>query len=409
MKLAGVRVLDLTRVLSGPYCTALMADLGADVIKIEAPTHGDDARSLGPFRSGQSIYFSILNRGKRSAVLDLTVPGDRSILYHLVEEADVFIENFRPGVVERLGIDYSSLARRNPRLIYASISGFGQDGPWARRAAYDTIVQAASGLMSLTGWPDGPPTRVGESIADVVAGLFCAWGIAVALWDRERTGRGAQLDVSMLESLLSLEVTAVSLFNATGLSPTRVGNRHPVSTPFDTYRALDGMVVLVAASDRSFERLSRLIGQPGLARDPRFATDEERTRHEAELRPLIEEWTHQLPGEDIVRRANELGLPASRVLDLGDALGSEQAQARQTARIQHHPILGDVTIVTQPVRFDGDRLECLSPSPDLGADTEEIAREIVAGKWPPTRAASPQQKARKRDDTCGSRSMQRRL
>ena len=373
----GVRVLDLSRVLSGPYCTALMGDLGADVIKVEAPGTGDDARSLGPFRDGESIYFAILNRGKRSLVLDLKQDRERQLLLRLAAEVDVLVENFRPGVAAHLGADYETLSPANPRLIYASISGFGQDGPLAARPAYDLIVQAASGLMSITGWPDGPPTRAGESVGDLVAGLFTAWGIAAALFARERTGSGTHIDVSMLESLLALQVTAISQLNATGRAPGRVGNRHPVSTPFDTYQASDGLVVLAVANEAGFARFAELIGHPELAADPAFSSDEARTENEPRLRALIEAWSRRLTVDEVVSRATQAGIAASPVLDLKQALAGEQVAYRQTAVIQDHPQLGSLLLVPQPVRFTGCQRQTPAPSPQLGVDSEAVISSLA--------------------------------
>ena len=253
--LEGVRVLDLSRVLAGPYCGAFLADLGADVVKVEAP-NGDDARHLGPFKGAESVYFAELNHGKRSVVLNFKDPNDHERFMRLVEHADVVLENFRPGVTKRLGMDAESVHKTNPRIIYASISGFGQEGPFRNRPAYDLIVQAMSGIMAATGPEGGQPTRVGESLGDVVSGIFAGWAICAALYERERTGIGRSVDVSMFNSLLALQVTNLSLLLADGKLPGRIGNRHPVSVPFDTYPAKDGLVALAVANDRIWARLA---------------------------------------------------------------------------------------------------------------------------------------------------------
>ena len=375
--LAGVRVLDCTRVLAGPYCTALLADLGAEVIKVESPALGDDARSLGPFRDGESVYFSILNRSKRSVTLDLKHVEAQGVLLDLAEQADVFIENFRPGVAERLGIGHEAVMARNPRLVYASISGFGQSGPMAQLPAYDLVIQAASGLMSLTGQPDGEPTKVGESIGDLVAGLYAAFAITTALRAVERTGRGDYLDVAMLDCLMSLEVTAQSQLAATGVAPGRVGNRHPLSTPFGTYRALDGHVVIAAANDDVFARVATMVEDAALLGDERFATDESRTRHEALLRARIEAWTGTRSVDEAVTRARELGVPCSGIADLAEAMASEQLAARGSVTTMHHPDLGDVAYVGQPVRFASFEPGGPAPSPRLGGDTADVLSEVL--------------------------------
>lgn len=375
--LAGIRILDLSRVLAGPFCTAMLADLGAEVIKVEAPNGGDDARSLGPFRNGESVYFAQLNRQKKSVTLNLREPEAVEMLHALVRQSDVLVENFRPGVMQRLGIAYADLEPVNPALVYVSVSGFGQDGPLAMRPAYDLIVQAASGLMSITGFPDGPPTRVGDSFGDLCAGLFAAWSTCAALFDRERTGRGTHLDVSMFESLLALQVTALSQYQVTGVAPGRVGNRHPVSTPFDTYRARDGMVVLAAANDRIFERIAKLIGRPELTVDPRFAIDEERTRHEPQLRALIESWASEHDVDEIVALATASDVPSSALYDLGQALDSEQARHRRPLTAIDHPRAGPIDVVQQPVRFGPHRAVPATPSPALGEHTDELLAELL--------------------------------
>ncbi len=352
-KLSGIRVLDLSRVLAGPYCTALLADMGADVIKIEPPGAGDDARHLGPFVDGESVYFAQMNRGKRSITLNLKHPEGRAVLHELVRGADVLVENFRPGVTERLGVDYPTLKAINPRLIYASISGFGQTGPLSHRPAYDIIVQAMSGLMSVTGHPDGPPTRVGESIGDLCAGLFAAWAIGMALIGRERSGEGEHLDIAMFDALFSLQLTGIAQYLASGRAPQRVGNRHPVSTPFDTYRAADGLVVIAVANDALFARLAALIGHPRLADDPRFATDPARTANEPELRALIEGWTGRYRVEEVVERCEAASIPASPIWDLAQAATSEHARERALLSPVDHPVAGALLVAGQPVKFVG--------------------------------------------------------
>jgi len=375
-KLSGIRVLDLSRVLSGPYCTVLLADLGAEVIKIEAPHGGDDARSLGPFKNGESLYFALLNRGKKSVTLDLKDPKGQAAIRRLVESCDVLVENFRPGVAARLGIDYPTLTVRNPGLVYVSISGFGQEGPLANLPAYDIVVQAMSGLMSITGWPDGPPTRAGESLGDIVAGLFAAWAIMVGLFDRERTGRGTHIDLAMLDCLMAVEVTALSQVNATGVAPGRVGNRHPVSTPFDTYQASDGLVVLAVANDKSFARLASLLDHPEWCTDERFCSDEARTLHERELRAFIEAWSSRKTVTQVVESARESGVAASAIWDLKQALSSEQVKERASVVRVAHPRAGTMSIIPQPARFSDQPREFLTSSPSLGQDTEAILSDL---------------------------------
>lgn len=365
-QLQGVRVLDISRVLAGPHCTAMLADLGADVIKFEVPQEGDDARHLGPFLAGESVYFGLINRGKRSVEIDFKDPSDRQRFYELVADADVLVENFRPGVTRRLGIDFDTLKQHNPRLIYASISGFGQDGPLSGRPAYDIVAQAMSGLMSVTGFAATGPTRSGESIGDLCAGVYAAWAISSALFARERHAPGAQyIDVAMFDVLFSLQMTGLSNLYANGVAPGLVGNRHPVSTPFDTYRAADGLVVIAVASNRLFERLCQCMGQLELAIDPRFIDDASRTRHEPQLRAAIEAWTAQHSVEHLCDGLLEAGVPSSPVWDLAEAASSEHARVRQ---LQFQSPGAAVPCVPQPVFFNGRKPHALTAAPRLGAD-----------------------------------------
>ncbi|MEE9100455.1 MULTISPECIES: CaiB/BaiF CoA-transferase family protein [Pseudomonas] len=362
--LNGVRVLDLSRVLAGPHCTAMLADLGAEVIKFEVPGHGDDSRHLGPFKDGESVYFGLINRGKRSVELDFKAPEDLQRFYQLVADADVVVENFRPGVTQRLGIDFDSLRRHNPKLIYASISGFGQNGPLSRRPAYDIVAQAMSGLMSVSGFPETGPTRSGEALGDLCAGVYAAWAISSALFAREHQGSSAQyIDVAMFDVLVSLQMTGLSNLFAHGKAPGLVGNRHPVSTPFDTYRAADGLVVIAVASDKLFRRFCESIGRAELADDPRFADDPSRTRNEQALRAEIEAWTTQRSVEQACDLLLDAGVPASPVWNLAEATGSEQAQVRQ---LLVQPADDQPPLVPQPVYFNGRKPHAATRAPQLG-------------------------------------------
>lgn len=364
LPLKDVRVLDLSRVLAGPYCTAMLADLGAEVIKIEAPEHGDDSRHLGPFSDGESIYYGLINRGKRSIELNFKHPEDLQHLYQLVAQADVVVENFRPSVTARLGIDFATLKQHNPRLIYASISGFGQDSPLAKHPAYDIVAQAMSGLMSVTGFPATGPTRSGESIGDVCAGIYAAWAISSALFARERHHPTAQyIDVAMLDVLVSMQVTGLSNLFASGKAPGLIGNRHPVSTPFDTYRAADGLVVIAVASHRLFQRLCECMDNPALAGDPRFDDDTSRTRHEQELRTQIERWTSQYSVAQVCDILLDAGVPASPINNLAQVTDSEHAQVRQ---LLVQPTDAGTPLVVQPVFFNGHKPHVVKRAPELG-------------------------------------------
>lgn len=375
--LDGVRVLDLSRVMSGPFCTAMLADLGAEVIKIEMPGGGDDSRHFGPFVEGESAYFMLLNRGKKSMTLDLKSDRGREILIAMVKSSDVVIENFRPGVAKRLGLDYDSLAPHHPGLIYASISGFGQDGPLADRPAYDLIVQAMSGLMNVTGQRDGPPTAVGESVIDVCTGMFAAWGISTALFDRERTGRGRNLDIAMMDSMFSMMLTVLSMQLYTDRPPTRVGSRHPVTYPVDVFAAKDGHIVMVVTTDRAFAALCKAIGQPALSDDDRFRTNADRNAHESELKAAIEAWTSTRSADASVAALAEAGIPASPVLSVGDVVDSDHIAHREMTSTVDHPTLGDVPMVHQPVRFSGADRTFQRPPPLLGEHTRELLASLL--------------------------------
>ncbi len=319
--LAHLKVLDFTRVLAGPYCTAMLADAGADVIKVEPPL-GDDYRHIGPFLAdGSSSLFEKVNHGKRSITLDLANDNDRAIALALAAKADVLVENFRPGVATKLGIGFEALHERNPKLIYASISGFGQSGPMAHRPAYDIIIQAMSGIMAVTGDPDGPPTLIGESIADVTAGVFATNAILTALIQRGITGLGQHLDVSMLECMLKLQPLIAARLHATGKTPTRVGNRHGISAPFGAFQAQDNTFVLAALNDKLFSAMAHVIGQPEITADPRFATDPLRFENEAPLRALIQAWSMQHTAAQAVEALLKAGVPAAELLDAKQAQG----------------------------------------------------------------------------------------
>ncbi len=319
--LAYLKVLDFTRVLAGPYCTAMLADDGADVIKVEPPA-GDDYRHIGPFlKDGASSLFDKVNHGKRSLTLDLANDDDRTIALALAGKADVLVENFRPGVAAKLGVGFEALHKLNPKLIYASISGFGQTGPMAHRPAYDIIIQAMSGIMTVTGEPDGPPTLIGESIADVTAGVFATNAILTALIQRGITGHGQHLDISMLESMLKLQPLIAARLHATGKTPTRVGNRHGISAPFGAFQAQDGTFVLAVLNDKLFKAMAEVIGQPAIIADPRFATDPLRFEHEATLRSLIQNWSLHQTAAQAVEALMKAGVPAAEVLDAKQAQG----------------------------------------------------------------------------------------
>ena len=374
--LQGLRVLDFTRVLAGPYCTAMLADLGAEVIKVEPP-QGDDQRHMGRMVQGESTNFILNNRGKKSVRLDLKHAEGQRIARELAARSDVVIENFKPGVADRLGIGYAELAGRKPDLVYCSISGFGQNGPNAGRPSYDVVAQAMSGMMSLTGEADGAPTLIGESVGDICAGMFAAWGIMAALYDRERSGRGRHIDVAMFDALLAMQPTALAQYLFGGVPPVRVGNRHPLSSPFGAYAARDGHLVIAAANDKLFQAVADTIGRPDLPADPRFGSDGERSRYDAELRPLIEAWSTTQSVEEAVAALTRAGVPAAPIQDTAQAIDSEQARVRRLATRALHPVLGEVELVEQPVHFSGVARGRLDGAPTLGQHSASVLADVL--------------------------------
>jgi CoA:oxalate CoA-transferase len=373
--LSGVRVLDLSRVLAGPYCTALLADLGAEIVKLEPPA-GDDYRHIGPFKDGESALFTLNNRGKKSIVLDLKKPADLELAQALAARVDVVVENFRPGVAARLGLGAKALRKANPRLVYCSISGFGQDGPFKDLPAYDLVVQAMSGLMAATGEEGGAPLKAGESVADLIAGLFASWSIMAALVQRNATGVGAVLDIAMYDALFSMLTTSHAQHFYSGMVPGRVGNRHPLSTPFGCFRTSDGQVVIAVLNGSQFERLAGLIGKPEIAGDPRFASDSTRTENEPALRAMIEAWSGRLTTEEAVAALAAQGLPTAPIWNIAQAADNEHAAARGLIGMLAHPVLGRAPVVGQPVRFDGIKPLAATAAPSLGGDLHAVLKDF---------------------------------
>lgn len=382
--LQGVRVLDFTRVVAGPFCTAMMADLGAQIMKIEPPT-GDDQRHMGAMVDGLSANFEYINRNKQSLKLDLKQPDALEIAVNLAREADVVVENFRPGVTKRLGIDYESLKAINPKLIYCSISGFGQEGPMAKRPSYDVIAQAMSGFMSVTGEEQGPPVFAGDSIGDTVSGIYAAWGISSALFQREQTGEGQHIDIAMYDSLLSLLPTAITQYQVSGTAPKRTGARHPLSAPFGAFKARDGHLIIAVANQVLFSRLCTVMEKPEIEQDSRFETDASRCKHEAELRTIIEDWASDLSVEQAVAKLGEAGVPASPVWDVEQAVNNDHVEGRKLFTPVEHPVLGEFKLPEQPVQFDGAERGIQQQAPILGADGETLLQQVLG--WSPEKLA----------------------
>jgi CoA:oxalate CoA-transferase len=326
--LAGVTVIDMTRVLAGPYCTMVLRDLGARVIKVEPPGQGDDARGFGPFIDGRSAYFLSLNRGKESIALDLKQEADRAVFDALLGRADVLVENYRAGTLKKLGYEWERLHADHPRLIYAAVSGFGQTGPYAARAAYDMVVQGMGGIMSVTGWPDGEPTRVGTSVGDITAGLFTAIGVCASLRDRERTGEGAMVDVGMLDCQIAILENAIARYAVSGQAPGPLGARHPSITPFESYRTADGHVIIAAGNDKLFAKMAAALGLPGLVDDPRFTDNQARNANVDALKSEMEVVLIGASTDHWLAVLEEAGVPSGPINDVAQALDDPQVRAR---------------------------------------------------------------------------------
>ena len=371
LPLDGIRILDFTRVLAGPLSTALLADLGAEVIKIEPP-QGDDYRAIGPMQNGESALFTVMNRNKKSVVLDLKSPEAVALVHAMAAHADVVVENFRPGVAERLGIGAATLQGINPKLVVVSVSGFGQTGPLAHRPAYDIIVQAMSGLMEATGEPDGAPTLVGEAVSDVVAGLFASWATLAALLQVQRTGQGQHVDVAMFDTTLTFLATSMSRFLFTGQPARRVGNRHPLSAPFGVYKARDGHYALAVLNKKLFDATALAMSLPELVDDPRYATDETRSANEPALRASLESWSTQHDVADVVAALEAAGVPAAPIWNIEQALNSEQIRARGLLSDVQDERLPGLQLPTQPVHFNGSAPNRVQKAPALGEHTDQL-------------------------------------
>lgn len=379
--LAGLLVIDLTRVLAGPYATMVLADLGARVIKVEAPGAGDDARQFPPFAApGDSAYFAAINCGKESIALDLKKPADIAILEALLARADVLVENYRPGTMEKLGLGYDVLAERYPKLIYAAASGFGHSGPESRRPAYDLIVQAMGGLMSMTGYPDSPPTRVGTSIGDIGAGMFTVIGIQAALIDRARTGRGQKVDVAMLDSQLAILESAIARYQVTGQNPTPLGSRHPAITPFQAFRCADRPIVIAAGNDNLWAACRDSLGLQALASDPRFDTVDSRNSNQPALAEALETRLLTDSADHWLAVLEAAGVPAGPINKVGEAIAQPQVAARNMLVSTRTPEGHALKIAGNPVKLSGHADPATRrPAPRLDADRAAILAELESG------------------------------
>jgi crotonobetainyl-CoA:carnitine CoA-transferase CaiB-like acyl-CoA transferase len=375
--LKGVRVLDLTRVLAGPYCAMLLGDMGAEVIKVEEPGKGDDTRGWPPFAGGESTYFMSVNRNKKSITLNLKAPEGREILKKLAKKSDVLLENFRTGTMEKLGLGYATLSKLNPRLVYCAMSGFGESGPESHRGGYDLIVQAESGVMDLTGFPDGPPVKVGNSIADLVAGMSGAHGVTLALLARHRTRRGQKVEIAMLDVMASLLTYQAGMYLNAGRTPARRGNEHPSIVPYEVFKAADGYLALGVANNSLWERCCAALERPDLAKDPRYATEASRVENRATLVPLLNQVLAARSGEDWMKRLEAVGVPAGRIRTVPEVCESEHLRARGMLVALPHVKAGTVKMMGVPIRLHATPGKARTAAPVLGRDTDAVLTRVL--------------------------------
>lgn len=388
--LAGLKVIDLTSALNGPFCTMILADYGAEVIKIE-PVNGDQCRSWGPMdpKSGESGFFAQINRNKKSATLNLKSDKGRAMLYELVKDADIFVENYKGGVTKKLKVDYETIRQINPRIIYGSSSGFGQYGPITHRPCYDIVAQAMGGMLNLTGYKDQDPVKVGPSVADHVAGIYLTVGILMALHHRDQTGEGQQIDISMVDTIFSLLENNIPYYTMAGIDPGRMGNVDSTIAPFDVYPCKDGFVALGVGNDPMWERFCQIIGHPELLDDPRYATNVSRFEHyEPELKNLLADWCRQYSKAEIEEIMDRGSIPCGPVLTVKEAVHHPHIQAREMIVHSQHPTIGDLQIQGCVMKMSATPGSVETPAPLLGqhncevfgltaAEVEQLRREGV--------------------------------
>lgn len=377
--LGDITVLDLTRVLAGPYCTMMLADFGANVIKIEIPGKGDDTRAMGPIKNGASMYYANVNRNKKGVTLNLKAPEGKKLFRELVKKADVVVENYRPGVMDKLGLGYDELKKVNPRIIYAAVSGFGCYGPNSQRPGYDIIAQAVGGLMSISGHPGGQPTRVGSAMGDMLGGMNLTIGILMALHARQLTGRGQRVDVALVDSVVASLETGTQRYFASGKLPELMGNRYAAAYPYDSFAATDGSFVIACGNDHLFQLLcEKVIHRPDLLTDPRFDSNLKRCDNHAALKPEIEKWTSLHTIDEAVEAINAAGVPAAPINDMRRVTSDDSiANVREMFVPLHHPVIGDMRVNGNPVKLLDMMPQITRHAPELGQDNEAVYGELL--------------------------------
>lgn len=376
--LDGVVVLDLTRVLAGPYCGMLLADMGATVYKIEQPKKGDDSRAFGPYINGESCYYMNLNRNKIGVTLNLKTPEGKEVFKEMVKKADVVIENYRPGTMEKLELGYETLKEINPGIVYGCVSGFGHYGPYSQRAGYDIIGQAMGGLMSTTGWPGEGPTRTGTAMGDVLGGLGVTIGVLAAVINKIKTGEGQKVDVALVDSVVSSLEIINQIYLATGRVPERIGNRYESAYPYDSFKAKDGDVIIACGNQKLYTLLTEVMKQPELLTDERFLTNALRVQNHAALKPIVEAWTTQYTVDEVVDSLLAVGVPSSPINTIDRVVKDPHiAGAREMFVEVEHPVAGKITITGDHIKFSDKKAEVRTPAPTLGQHNFEVYENLV--------------------------------
>lgn len=375
--LEDIKVLDLTRVLAGPYATMILADMGADVLKVEMPKTGDDSRAFGPFVGEESAYFMSINRNKRSMTLNLKSEEGKKILRNLIKEADVVVENYRPGTMEKFGLGYDEVKKINDKVIYAACSGFGHSGPYEKRPAYDAIVQAMGGIMSITGPEGGEPTRVGASVGDVVAGIFTATGILTALYNREKTGKGQKVDVAMLDCQVAILENAIARYFIAGENPKPIGNRHPSITPFESFATKDGQLMIAIGNNKLWAKFCKVTNREELIEDERFATNDLRTENHTDIKKVVSEIIVSKTTQEWLELFDEEDIPATEINKIDKVVSNPQVLARDMVVEVEHPVAGGVKMAGIPIKLSDTPGSIRSAAPILGQNTEEILKDIL--------------------------------
>jgi len=375
--LEGIKVLDLSRALAGPYCTMMLADMGAEVIKLEMPGKGDDSRSYGPpFVEGESAYFMSVNRNKKSLTLNMKSERSTEIIHRLIKQSDVLVENFRPGVMKRLGLGFQRVKEMNSQIIYCSISGFGQDGPYRMLPGFDQVMQGMGGIMSITGEPGGPPIKVGVAIADISGGMFAAYGILVALYNREKRGRGQMIDVSLLDSQVALLTYQAGAYFASGEIPQPVGSGHPVIVPYQAFKAKDVYFNIAAGNDKLWKILCKAIGLEKAIDDPKFATNAKRVENREEIVKVISDIIITKNGEEWLKILTDAGVPCGPIYTMDKIFTDPQVLHRQMLKKLDHPKVGKIKVTGVPIKLSDTPGEVETAPPILGQHTQEILTEL---------------------------------